>query len=64
MKGSQEKMMGEARNQPRYPPRCPQSCPLIRSLPKCLPRSQLEGHRGYVPNYITEKHLQVNAKCR
>jgi len=49
-KRSKEKIMGEARSEPRYPPRCPQSCQPRSSLPRCLPRSQLEGHRCYVPN--------------
>jgi len=61
---SKGKFMGEARSQPRYPPRCPQSWPPRSSLPKCLPLSQLDGHQCYVPNYITEKHLQVNANCQ
>jgi hypothetical protein len=33
---SQEKIMREARSQPRYPPRCPQSCAPRSSLPICL----------------------------
>jgi len=56
---SQEKIMGEARSQPRYTSRCPQCCPPRSSLPRCLPGCQLEGHQYFVPNYITGNHLHI-----